>query len=549
MLAALRISNFALIDEVELNFQSGYTVLTGETGSGKSILLHALQLILGERAELSVIGPSAPKAIVEANFSLNESYLSFFEEHDLDYDVQTIIRREIAKEGKSRAFINDVPVSLQTLKLLTSRLVQIHSQYNTLELRSKSFQLELIDVLTGLLPERKSFEIKYASFDSISKELKSLDEHYHAAVQAEDYDRFILDELKELSLGTTDFSQLEIDITRMENASQILQVFGEVSHLTAENGIYEQLYRIKASVDKQSNYDPQLLSMKERLDSVLLEFKELALEADDAIDQLDVNESEKSSMMEKWNAFNKVLNKHRLSSADDLKAIYDQLTSKLNSLDELLKSCSKKRAQYEQLKKELWKDAQFLHEQREQRIPAILAILQDRLKELKLPHTTLRFDLCQQSDLNRTGCTGVDFLFSANFGIDAVPIEKAASGGELSRLMLALQQMISEKQDLPTIFFDEIDTGVSGDVALKMGQLLEKMGRTVQLMAISHLPQVAARAAHHMVVAKELRNERMQTTVRTLESSERPEEIARLMSGEVITEAALQNALNLLSEK
>jgi DNA repair protein RecN (Recombination protein N) len=335
----------------------------------------------------------------------------------------------------------------------------------------------------------------------------------------------------------------------MENASQILQVFGEVSHLTAENGIYEQLYRLKASVDKQSNYDPQLLSMKERLDSVLLEFKELALEADDAIDQLDVNESEKSSMMEKWNAFNKVLNKHRLSSADDLKAMYDQLTSKLNSLDELLKSCSKKRAEYEQLKKELWKDAQFLHEQREQRIPAILAILQDRLKELKLPHTTLRFDLCQQSDLNRTGCTGVDFLFSANFGIDAVPIEKAASGGELSRLMLALQQLISEKQSLPTIFFDEIDTGVSGDVALKMGQLLEKMGRTVQLMAISHLPQVAARAAHHMVVAKELRNERMQTTVRKLESSERPEEIARLMSGEVITEAALQNAVNLLSEK
>jgi DNA repair protein RecN (Recombination protein N) len=180
MLAALRISNFALIDEVELNFQSGYTVLTGETGSGKSILLHALQLILGERAELSVIGPTSPKAIVEANFSLNESYLSFFEEHDLDYDANTIIRREIAKEGKSRAFINDVPVSLQTLKLLTSRLVQIHSQYNTLELRSKSFQLELIDVLTGLIPERKSFDKKYASYESLSKELKSLDEHYHA---------------------------------------------------------------------------------------------------------------------------------------------------------------------------------------------------------------------------------------------------------------------------------------------------------------------------------------------------------------------------------
>ncbi len=381
------------------------------------------------------------------------------------------------------------------------------------------------------------------------KELKSLDEQYHAAVQAEDYDRFILDELQELSLGSTDFSQLEIDITRMENASQILQVFGEISQITAENGTYEQLYRLKASVDKQSNYDPQLQSMKERLDSILLELKDLSLEANDAIDQLDTNESEKASMMENWNAFNKILTKHRLSSADELTAMYEQLTSKLNSLDELLHACMQKRNEHAQLQSELWKDAKYLQDERKKRIPAILSILQERLKDLKLPHTTLKFELNELAEFNRTGCTGVEFLFSANYGIEAVPIEKAASGGELSRLMLALQQLISEKQDLPTIFFDEIDTGVSGDVALKMGQLLEKMGQTVQLMAISHLPQVAARAAHHMVVAKELRNDRMQTTVRVLDPSERPQEIARLMSGEVITEAALQNAENLLNEK
>lgn len=549
MLVSLRISNFALIDEVELNFQAGYTVLTGETGSGKSILLHALQLILGERAELSVIGPDAPKSVVEATFQLNESYLSFFEEHDLDFDAQTIIRREIAREGKSRAFINDVPVSLQILKLLTSRLVQIHSQYNTLELKSKSFQLELIDVLTGLVKERQAFAKKYTEFDLLSKELKSLEENYHSAVQAEDYDRFILDELNELSLGNTDFNQLEMDITRMENATQIVQVFGEISQITVENGSYEQLYRLKSSIDKQASYDPLLQSMKERLDSVLLELKELSLEADDAMEQLDVHESDKAVLMEKWNAFNKMLNKHRLSSADELKVMYEQLTSKLNSLDQLLQACTEKRSEYELLKKELWKDAEWLHEQREVRVPAILDILQERLKDLKLPHTTLKFDFHRQSELNRTGCTGVDFLFSANFGIEAVPIEKAASGGELSRLMLALQQLISEKQSLPTIFFDEIDTGVSGDVALKMGQLLAKMGETVQLMAISHLPQVAAKATQHMVVAKELRNKRMQTTVRLIDERERPNEIARLMSGEVISEAALQNAHNLLSEK
>jgi DNA repair protein RecN (Recombination protein N) len=427
--------------------------------------------------------------------------------------------------------------------------VQIHSQYNTLELKSKSFQLELIDVLTGLLPERHSFVKKFTTFELLGKELKELDERYSAAVQAEDYDRFILDELQELSLESTDFNQLELDITRMENATQIAQVFGELSQITAENGSYELLYRLKSSLDKQASYDPLLQSMKERLDSILLELKELSLEADDAIDQLDVNESDKVILVEKWNSFNKILTKHRLSSADDLKSMYDQLTSKLNSLDDLLNACTSKRAEYDLLKKELLKDAHYLHEQREKRIPAILDVLQDRLKELKLPHTTLKFDLKQQMDLNRTGYTGVDFLFSANFGIEAVPIEKAASGGELSRLMLALQQLISEKQSLPTIFFDEIDTGVSGDVALKMGQLLSKMGETVQLMAISHLPQVAAKAAHHMVVSKELRNNRMQTSVRVIDENERPQEIARLMSGEIVSEAALQNAHNLLGEK
>ena len=548
MLRSLRISNFALIDEVELNFENGYTVLTGETGSGKSILLHALQLILGERADLSVIGPDAPKSVVEATFQLHDGYSSFFDAHDLDFDSHTLIRREIAKEGKSRAFINDVPVPLQTLKLLTTRLIQIHSQYNTLELKSKSFQLELIDVLTGLLVERSSFGKKFGALEQLSKELTTLDQEYHAAVQSEDYDRFILDELQELALGSTDFQQLEMDITRMENAAQIVQVFAEIQQITGENGSYEQLYRLKSTVDKQANYDPLLQSMKERLDSILLDLKELSLEADDALDQMDVHEAEKALMMEKWNAFNKVLNKHRLSSADDLKAMHEHLTHKLNSLDVLLEQCTQKRLEYEGLKKDLWKDAKHIHNEREQRVPAVTSMLQERLKELKLPHTTLKFELIEQSELNRTGCTGVEFLFSANFGIEPVPIEKAASGGELSRLMLALQQLVSEKQDLPTIFFDEIDTGVSGDVALKMGQLLSNMGKTVQLMAISHLPQVAAKAAHHMVVSKELRNQRMQTSVRLLSAEERPQEIARLMSGEVVSEAALLNALNLLNE-
>ena len=348
---------------------------------------------------------------------------------DLDYEVETIIRREIAKEGKSRAFINDVPVSLQVLKMLSSQLIQIHSQYNTLELKSKSFQLELIDVLTKLLPERIAFGQKFTAFEKVSRELSELDEQYHAAVQSEDYDRFVLEELEELSLGTTDFNQLELDIVRMENAAQIIQSFGEISQLTRENGIYEQLYRLKSSVDKQASYDAQLLSMKERLDSMLLELKELSIEAEDAVDQLSQSEVDQESMVEKWNAFNKILSKHRLNSADELTHMFTQLNHKLNSLDDLLKACTNKRKEVDLLSKELWKDAQFLHEQRQKRIPEILNILQDRLKDLKLPHTTLKFEWNELSDLNRTGCTGVSFLFSANYGIEAVPIEKAASGG------------------------------------------------------------------------------------------------------------------------
>jgi DNA repair protein RecN (Recombination protein N) len=546
MLHTLRIQNFALIDYVELEFENGFSVLTGETGSGKSILLHALHLLLGERADLSVIGPSAAKAVVEAEFELSSDFHAFFEAQNLDFEPRSIVRRDIAKEGKSRAFINDVPVSLSILKAFTSRLVHIHSQYNTLELKSKSYQLELLDILTELLPERQAFETAYLSFNALQKELEALEKKQHEAQLAEDYDRFVFAELHELDLLNTDYQQVENEINRFENAERITESFANLAQLTDEGGVYEQLYRIKANLDKHSFSDAQLTEINQRLTSVLLEVKEVAQEAHEAMESFSVPESEKERLYAQWNAFNKALQKQKVPNAELLRERYEALHQKLETDGRMSQLVETLQHELKRKEAKLWEAANDLHAQRALRIPAIADLLQARLKELKLPHTTLVFDLQSESVLHRYGATQLNLLFSANFGIAPVPIEKAASGGELSRLMLALQQLISEKQALPTIFFDEIDTGVSGEVALRMGQLLQQMGKSTQLMAISHLPQVAAKAAHHFVVSKAIVNERMQTAVQALTSEQRVVEIARLMSGEAISAAALENAQLLL---
>lgn len=545
MLRSLRIQHFALIDEVQLHFEHGFTVFTGETGSGKSIILAATQLILGERADIQVIAPGAKKAIVEAVFEISESYLPFFEQNDLDFEAHTLIRREIATEGKSRAFINDVPVSLQVLKQLTSHLVQIHSQYNTLELKSKKYQLALTDLLLGLDQQRAEFSTQYQYFQQLHKQVEVLQNEFDTARAQQDYNQFLLEELQGLNLDDPKIQHLDQELERFANAAQLEEAQAALASMLDDNGPYVQLYVRKASIDKVKGIDSEMQTFAQRLDQILIELKELSRDAE-ASSYQDIDPSQLPALEALQDKINSAILKHRVRDVQDLRALQNELALKSQGLEDQELALNTLKEELQLLQDNLWLNAKQLHQKRLDGVEQLAQKLELILQDLKLPHTKLAFDLQQTEQLNASGCTQIDLLFSANLGHNPVPVERAASGGELSRLMLALQKMSSEKKALPTIIFDEIDTGVSGDVALKIGKLLNEMSANGQCMAISHLPQVAARAAHHFLVQKSVVAERMQTQVSPLSTDARIEEIARLLSGEAITEAAMANAEALL---
>jgi DNA repair protein RecN (Recombination protein N) len=549
MLKSLRIQNFALIDHVELSFNSGYTVITGETGSGKSILLGALNLILGERADFSVIGPISDKAVVEADFELGLYHLEeYFTENDLDYSSQTFIRREININGKSRAFINDTPVSLTILKELTSHLVNIHSQYNTLELKSKEYQLDIVDTLANLNVTRNEFSKKYKILIDKRNKLELLKQHLSKSLQQSDYNKFQLEELEILNLDQTNFEQIEIDLKKAENSESIITALNSVAEIIdGDNKVTDQIRTLLSSLDRIKNVDENINNLYERINSVAIELIDISAEANNSIDSFEVNPGKIEALTESMNRFLHVLKKHNLQNQEDLVHFRNNLETDLLDSEETQNQINKQESEWDLLNNELNKEAITLHNEREKAVQSISTELQKSLEELKLPQTKLEFKLSLKDEMNQFGKTDVNILFSANVGIEAIPIEKAASGGELSRVMLALQKMISERKLLPTVLFDEIDTGVSGDVAQKIGLLLQKMGEHFQLIAISHLPQVAAKAQHHMKVEKSILGDRTISKVRILTKNEQVEEIARLMSGEQITDAAIETAKALMN--
>ena len=548
MLHALRIKNFALINQIELVLKPGYTVITGETGSGKSILLHALNLILGERADFSVIGPESDKAVVEAEFEMKGFHLeSFFQENDLDQEDRTIIRREINMNGKSRAFINDTPVSLTVLKNLTSALVNINSQYNTLELKNKTYQLEVLDTLSELQLKRTDFAALFKRFNEQKTLLSNLKSSLSQALQQKDYTNFQLVELEGLLLDSVDYSSVETELKKIETGEGLIVSFSSIiGAIEDENQLVDKLHSLRTILDRSKGLDKAVDELSIRLNAVLIELNDISSDASRALESVETNPEKLLDLTDSLNHFNHVLKKYSVRDQQEMLELRNRLQKELfdteatehqiNELEEVLKN----------LEKEITTKAKELHQDRLKAVQPVAAELQEILEELKLPNTKLSFQLTEREELNQFGLTDVNLLFSANVGIETVPIEKAASGGELSRVMLALQKMISEKKVLPTILFDEIDTGVSGDVAQKIGALLQKMGTHFQLLAISHLPQVAAKASHHFKVEKEIIGNRTETKVKSLEMDERIEEIARLMSGENITPAAMETAKSLM---
>ena len=548
MIRTLRIQNFALIDEVEVNFNAGFTVITGETGSGKSILVNALNLLLGERANFDVIGNAGNKATVEGEIDLRGFGLSdFFLEHDLDYYDNCIIRREVSTQGRSRAFVNDTPVQLTVLKALTSQLVHIHSQYNTLDLKARSYQLFILDALAGLLSEREKVTNIFKDWKIASNELNALKQQSADIVAQSDYDSFQLNELISLDLDNTNYEELQERLNTSSNAESLQQTYGEViDGLSNDSQVLDQLRSMLSILYKSGTTDSSIL---ERLNASLIELEDVSAYLESKLNELNINPEELRLTEERMDAYNHALFKHKCNDQKGLLSLKQSLEAKSHSSEELIEEIEKLESDLARLNGLLLKSSEELHQKRKASLTSIENNIIELLSELKLGETKLEFSFSQLEDCGEFGKSAVEIMFSPNPGVALIPVHRAASGGELSRVMLALQSLLAEKTKLRSILFDEIDTGVSGEVAQKVGETLKRMGAGMQVIAISHLPQVAAKGAKHLKVSKKVQDGVTNSMVQELNSQERVEEIARLMSGDTINDAALENARSLINHE
>lgn len=543
MLAQLSIRNFALIQKALIDFEKGYTVITGETGSGKSILLGALNLILGERADYSVIRNADEKTIVEALFHPQTELKSWFDQQDIDWDTELLIRREITAQGKSRAFINDTPVQLSQLKELTEQLIYIHSQHETLELKSARFQFDLLDVFGDTLSLANATKTSFIQYKSLQKERDFLQSNASELQKELDYIQFQLDELAALELDKHPFESYESELNRLGQVDDLRLAFAAVDQgLNTERGPLEMLRAMKVVVDKWKSLDANLASISDRLQSCMLELDDISAEAQQQLEALEMNPERFEFLTSMVDRFNNALRKHQLQSQEQLMELEKQFQEKVDSVEHSDEALAKLNAQLEQAEKELKQLSQQLFEQRSANTMALAKHLMDQLQQLKLADTQIQFVLTPINTFDANGGMSINMLFSANKGMDLKPIEKAASGGELSRLMLAIQATLSNKKSLPTLILDEIDTGVSGEVALRIGSMLHDMGRNMQIIAISHLPQVAAKASAHFEVSKTSEANETNTDISVLTKEQRVVALAKLMSGDLVSEASLSNA-------
>lgn len=550
MLASLLVKNYALIKDLEIDFQSGFSIITGETGAGKSILLGALSLLLGQRADTSVLSAPDEKCIVEGSFRIGAYNLEdFFSKNEIDYDKNTIIRREINPNGKSRAFINDTPVNLAVLKAIGEKLVDIHSQHETLELGSDLFQLQLVDTYAGNAEVLDRFQQEYNRLKNLQKEYEDLVKQIEKYREEKDFLQFQYDEMESLKLKEGEETELEEEFEKLTHAEEIKMNLGHaVEVFTGEN--LNMLARLKeaiASIDRTTRFLDQMSDVHQRLESVYLELKDISQEVDKTAESINVDPHQLEYVKDRIDSINRLMLKHQAKTVKELMAIKDNLNAKLLKLEDadfhkegLVSSIEKQQGVVNVI-------AEKLDERRRNVIPAIEDTINQSLRQLGMPDGVFKVEVLQQ-ELGMHGRSGVKFLFSANSGKDAKELAKIASGGELSRLMLSLKALLAEKIKLPTIVFDEIDAGVSGEVADKVGNIIRNMSSSRQVFNITHLPQVASKGKYHYKVFKENVNGQVYSRIKLLSPEERRTEIAQMLSGEDLSEAAYRNADELLSK-
>lgn len=550
MITTLAIKNYALIEDIRVEFNEGLTIITGETGAGKSILLGAMALLLGKRADLSSVKDASKKCVVEGHFSIgNYSLENIFEENDLDFKSQTIIRREILPGGKSRAFVNDTPVALTQLQALSPYLIDVHSQHETLEVVSENFQMEVIDALANNDLLLKEFKTQLERFKKISEELSKLKNQKESASKELDYNTFLYNELQQAGLKKINQQELEETYETLNNAEAIQESLAAVNKLFDEEqiGILETAKEARIVLGRIKEFSKTFENFWQRLNSVIIELEDLSNEVADSAEKIEADPEMLFQINEKLQTLYKLQQKHAVSTVSELIGIEASLEERVNTtlgLDDQIESLE---LQQGELRRTALKTSAELHNKRAEAIPILKKKLEETLLPLGLPNARFQFELSASEDFKNTGTDSLQLLFTANKGLAFGPLKKVASGGEMSRIMLSIKAVLAEYKKLPTIVFDEIDTGVSGEVANKMSDIMYQMSKKMQILSITHLPQIAARGDQHIKVFKEDNDDVTSTHLKILSQEERIVEIAQMLGGKNVSEAAIANAKELLN--
>lgn len=550
MLTHLTVQNYALIRQLDIPFNTGFTVITGETGAGKSILLGALNLMLGKRADVQVLFDKSKKCIVEGIFSIGTYNLEeFFKINDLEYDGQCIIRREIGINGKSRAFINDTPVNINLLKDLGEQLIDIHSQHQTLALNESAFQLTVVDSYAGITENIKKYRQLFSNYTKLQKELDLLVDQEGKSKSEQDFIRFLFDELESAKLVADEQELLEGELQLLNHAEEIKSRLHQSSKLLNENevSILSQLSEIRSNLNGISKYGSSFEELAKRLESTLIELGDLNQEIEKNAESVSFQPEKIIQLKERLDLIYRLQAKHRVNSVRELLDLQSGFGVKLEHIDSLEEQINKLKLQLLEAEKLVLAEAKLISGTRRKQFKAIQHEIESITAELGMPHA--RFEI--QHQLLETPCKdGIDnirFLFNANKGGELMEISKVASGGELSRLMLAIKSLISQKNLLPTVIFDEIDIGVSGRVADKVGAILARLAEAMQVIAITHLPQIAGKGNTHYFVYKETDDDSTKTDIKILDSEDRILEIAKMLSGQEVTSASVETAKHLLN--
>ena len=552
MLKRLAISNYALIDNLDITFSNDLNILTGETGAGKSIILGALSLILGQRAEGKYFFNQQKKCVIEGIFLVSAFHLTdFFQDNDLDYEPETLLRREISADGKSRAFINDTPVNLATLKKLGEKLIDIHSQHATLEINDEDFQLLVIDTIAANQDILNTYNSTFKTYKRTQSRLKEMIIQSDKSKADIDYFQFQFDELEKANLSEHELAQLEQELDILIHSEEIKRSLLTAIDILSESdsAVITQLKEAGISLGTAEKYNTEIRGLNERINSSLIEVKDILAEIESIEQKSFIDDTRMETINERLNVIYSLQKKHRVNSNIELIRIREELSNKLSSIVFADEDIEKLKLEHENLHAQLLEISGELHRSRMASIPQVEESVKATLQDVGMPNAVLQINNERLPDgkFDLNGIDQIKFLFSANKGQAPLPMNKVASGGELSRLMLSIKSLIAVHTALPTIIFDEIDTGISGEVALKVGNIMEKLSENMQVIAITHLPQIAARGNSHYTVYKDEQSEITYTNIHKLNSEERIMEIAKMLSGNNPGESAIMNAKELLN--